>query len=152
MIRNFRECGPQICDEDIRAVEREIGISLPQDYRDFLLAQNGGRPEPNAFPINGLENNPFGTIQVFLGIEDAIESCNLDWTYHTFSGRLPDNLIAIARDDCGDLICLSLYGEDAGSVIFWDRHQEIEEPSYANVYHVADSFAEFLESIRELPV
>jgi hypothetical protein len=27
----------------------EIGVSLPNDYRDFLLTINGGRPQPNHF-------------------------------------------------------------------------------------------------------
>jgi hypothetical protein len=151
MIRSFSECGPPIDDADVRAVEQEIGLSLPKNYRSFLLAHNGGRPEPNAFPIIGFENNPFGAIQLFLGINDDIMSSNLNWNFETMNGRLPDNLLAIACTGSGDLICLSLYGDDAGAIVFWDFYNEPPEPSYDNVYHIADSFEVFLDSIQELP-
>lgn len=151
MINSFSECGPPIGEADVVAIEQELGFSLPKDYRAFLLAHNGGRPEPDGFPIEGLDNNPFGMIQVFMGINDEIESCNLNWKYHIFNDRLPDNLLAIACDGGGDLICLSLYGDDAGAVVFWDAHQETDGPSYENVYRIADSFPEFLDSIQPLP-
>jgi cell wall assembly regulator SMI1 len=151
MIRSFTECGPAITEEDVRAVEQEIGLLFPENYKDFLLTQNGGRPSPNGFPIAGHNIDDFGGIQVFLRINGDVESSNLDWTYQIMYGRLPDNLFPIARDDGGDLVCISLYGEDAGAVVFWDIHQETDEPTYDNVYHIANSFEEFIESIRELP-
>lgn len=152
MIIKFLEGGPPLSDEDIKLLESSVGVFLPSEYRKFLLRQNGGRPTPNAFSIRGLANNPFGTIHYFFGIGDAIESCNLDWNYAVLNGRLPSNLIAIADDPCGDLICLTLFGDDAGSVVFWDRHTEPNEPSYENVYQVAESFKEFLDGIQKLPV
>ena len=151
MIHRMCESGRQLSRDDIRRVELRMGIQLPGEYTAFLLKYNGGRPTPNAYPIEGLRNNPFGVIQVFFGIDDPLESSNLDWTYDVISGRVPPNLLPIACDDCGDLICLSLFGEDAGSVLFWDQHTEPSTPSYANVYKIADSFAEFLNGIRELP-
>jgi hypothetical protein len=98
-----------------------------------------------------LANNPYGVTQVFFGIDDPEESCNLDWNMDVFNGRLPANLLAIACDDGGDLICLSLFGDDAGSVLFWDFYNEPAEPSYVNVYRIAESFAAFIEGLRPLP-
>ena len=149
MIERMKELGPPLTEADIEWLEREISIRLPGEYRAFLLKYNGGRPSPGAFPIQGLANNPFGNIQVFFRIGGPIESSNLDWEYNVFAGRIPANLLAIACDDCGDLICLSLFGPDAGSVVFWDILNEPDEPTYANVYPVADSFEEFLEGIYE---
>lgn len=151
MIQHMDESGVQLSRDDIRRIESQIGMRLPSEYAAFLLKHNGGCPIPNAYPIEGLENNPFGVIQVFFGIDDPVESCNLDWTYEVVSGRIPPNLLPIACDDGGDLICLSLFGEDAGAVLFWDQHTEPSTPSYDNVYKIADSFAEFLDGIRELP-
>lgn len=151
MIRSFSECGPAIDVGDIRAVEQSLGISIPMNYLAFLLKHNGGRPTPNAFPIHGFENNPFGAIQVFLRVNGDIESSNIEWTHQTMCNRLPANLLAIARTGSGDLICLSLFGDDADAVVFWDFYNEPAEPSYDNVYRIADGFEEFLESIQELP-
>ncbi len=153
MIESMEECGPPITSADIESVESRIGIRLPADYKAFLLKYNGGRPTPNAFPIEGLANNPFGGIQVFFGIDDPIDSCNLDSNYEIVSGSLPTNLLAIACNGGGDLICLSLYGDDAGAVLFWDSHHDQPyEPNYDHVYKIADSFPEFLESIQEVPL
>jgi hypothetical protein len=96
-------------------------------------------------------NNPFGTVHFFFGIDDPVESCNLEWIYEVMNGRLQPNLVAIADDPCSDLICLSIFGDDAGSVVFWDRHTEPPEPSYQIVYRVAGSIEELLDSIQELP-
>jgi len=151
MIQQMKECGTPLSMTDIDELERSLGIALPNDYRAFLLKYNGGRPTPNGFPIEGLKGNPMGSIQVFFGIGSPIESCNLDWNYATHNGRVPTNLFPIACDDGGDLVCLSLYGKDAGAVVFWDYFNEPDEPSYQNAYHIAGSLAEFLESIHTLP-
>jgi hypothetical protein len=150
MVYRFDECGPELCPERIRRLESELGMSLPDEYKTFLLRHNGGRPIPNAFPIEGLANNPFGVIQVFFGVDDPIESCNVDWNYDVHKGRVPSNLLPIATDDGGDLVCLSIFGDDSGAVLFWDRHSEPAEPSYENVYRIAASFAGFIDGIRAL--
>lgn len=151
MIERMEESARAIDLEDVLECESAIGVRLPDEYRSFLLRYNGGRPTPNAYPIYGLENNPFGAVHFFFGIDDPVESCNIDWNYEVHNGRLPANLLAIGCDGAGDLICISLYGDDAGAVVFWDRHKEPPEPSYANVYYIADSFSEFINGIRELP-
>jgi SMI1-KNR4 cell-wall len=152
VIQRFSEQGPPLTEEDVIEVERTIGVPLPSDYREFLRTYNGGRPEPCDFPIEGLANSPFGEIQTFFGIHDPIESCNLDWNVEMFTGRLPENFLPIACDSGGDLICYSLFGDDAGAVVFWDYHHEPPEPSYENVYAIANSFPAFLESIRDEPL
>jgi hypothetical protein len=151
MISTIGDCGPPLIDNDIVLLENEIGARLPADYREFLLKHNGGRPSPSAFKLSGLKDNPFDTVQVLFRLGGKVQSSNIDWNVDAFNGRLPSNLLAIGCTDCGDLICLSLFGNDAGSVVYWDYHQEPSEPSYQNVYHIADSFEEFLDSIQELP-
>jgi hypothetical protein len=151
MIQHVEDCGHPLSGVDIAALEERLGILLPHDYKMFLMKYNGGLPVPRAFPIEGLKNNPFGVIQEFLGIDCSLETSNLDWNYKVMKGRLPANLFPIACDDGGDLICLSISGPDAGSVVFWDCHTEPPVPSYENVYRIASSFGRFLDSMQELP-
>ncbi len=151
MIDQMDDCGPGISRDQIQRVESLTGTAFPDDYITFLMRYNGGRPSPNAYPIEGLSNNPFGVIQVFFGIDYPITSCNLDWNYHVHKSRIPSNLFPIACDDGGDLICISLSGTDENAVFFWDRHTEPAEPSYKNVYRIAPSFSEFIERIRGWP-
>jgi hypothetical protein len=60
--------------------------------------------------------------------------------------RIPSRLLSIAYDDFGNRFCLSLGPPDCGHVLFWDHEEEAdddEDPTESNLYHVADTFAEF---------
>lgn len=151
MLEHVKDCGRKLTEANISELEKRLGVNLLSEYKSFLLKYNGGIPIPRAFPIEGLKNNPHGVVQEFLGIDCELESSNLDWNHEVMRGRLPSNLFAIACDDGGDLICISLYGNDAGSVVFWDRHQETNKPTYLNVYPIAKSFTEFIEGLQPLP-
>ena len=151
MLREMVECARPLSSKDIELLESELGFRLPAEYRPFLFKYNGGRPLPNCFPIKGLEKNPFGALHYFFGVEDSSEAYNLTWNYDTFNGRMPSNLFPIASTGSDDVICLSLFGPDAGTVLFWDWYGQTGEPTYDNVYHIADSFSEFLDSLHELP-
>jgi hypothetical protein len=137
-----------LTDTRISLLEQQLKIVLPSEYRSFLARYNGGTPNPPFFPIQGLEGNPFGEIHVFLGVDIPVESSNLDWSYRVYCGRLPHNLFPIAYNTTGDVICLSLTGQDKGAVYFWDHEKEHKPPSYQNVHLVAPSFREFLECIH----
>ena len=133
MLISMREGGPSVSYADVERLETTIGRILPDDFKRFLMQFNGGRPEPNTYPLLGLDKNPYGVVHFFFGIDGPIESYSLDWVYEVASGRIPDNLFPIACDDGGDLLCLSLYGDDAGSVVFWDYYAEHYPPTYDNV-------------------
>lgn len=47
----IHESNPPITDADIQALEQQLNIKFPDDYRRFLLAHNGGRPKPEVFLI-----------------------------------------------------------------------------------------------------
>ena len=50
---------------EIQQFEDELGVRLPIDYRDFLLEHNGGRPQPDSFPILGDPFDEHGICQTF---------------------------------------------------------------------------------------
>jgi SMI1-KNR4 cell-wall len=47
----FYDAGPPISMDVIAKFEKEHDVKLPADYRQFLLRQNGGRPEPNHLKV-----------------------------------------------------------------------------------------------------
>jgi hypothetical protein len=139
----------QPTQEDLRLLEEELGARLPDDYRAFLIKFNGGRPEPNWFPMQG--ELGVGGVDLFLGIRRPGEWDDLLTAKRRLLERMPPHMLPIAHAECGNLICLSLGGSDSGSVYYWDHELEAdegEEPTYANLSHVADSFATFWEAIR----
>jgi hypothetical protein len=149
MLATMSECGRRLVDDDLNVFESQIGFTLPSAYRLFLLKYNGGRPIPSGFPIRGFVNNPYGMIHYFFGIDQDFECYDLPWNWGVMNGRLPDGFLPIAGDHSGDLLCLSLYGDNYGSIVFWDFYDEHFPPTRRNVYDVADSFSEFLESLFE---
>lgn len=142
-----------LSEADLQAVEARLNILFPSDYRQFLLAYNGGVPEPDAFHFKN-ETGPYtdSCVDRFYAIYDGeydnfekqFLSCKAD-------GLLPENMIAVADDPGGNMICLSVSGPDTNSVYFWDHEAIDEDDKSANLHLIADSFAEFLAGLQETP-
>lgn len=143
-LRTF-EGGPPLNPEDLRAFERTHELDLPSAYREFLLATNGGRPERDVLTIVGLERNPLGRIHFFFGLNDPVESCNLDWNLVVFRDRIPAGLLPIATTEGTDKICLAVGRERPGTVFYWDGNAQAGE---RNLHVLADDFASFLSSLQ----
>ena len=151
MLAGMDEAGPHLSMLAVRAMEARLGFKLPQDYANFMLAYNGGRPVPNGFPIQGLENNPVGALQVFFGVGLSAESCDVEWNYALFAEDGIKKFLPIACTGCGDIICLVVAGESKGAVVLWDAHVEAETPVADRIYPVAEDFTAFLQTLAELP-
>ena len=143
-------------DEQFQKVEAQIGATLPADYASFLVEYGGSGFDGEAghvvFPI--LEDCPAGEkgrLNVFFGIIPG-DGYDIIDNYLAYKGRMPFNLLPIANTE-GDAICLAIYGEDEGKVYFWDHEEEDVvdegiEPSRDNLYLVANSFEEFIYSLK----
>jgi hypothetical protein len=152
MVQMYKSNGP-ITLAQINALEARFSFSLPTAYREFLLTYNGGSPEPCGFLYQNQGKSYRAIANRFLGIQDGSYSLYEDLlTYKEREKRVPDNLIPIADDPGGNLICLSVSGSDCGKVYFWDHDLESdygEEPDYSNVYFIANSFEEFFQNLTE---
>jgi hypothetical protein len=143
----MRELGSPLTDARIAMLERQLGVRLPESYRSFLLRYNGGRPEPDFFPIRGFDRAAFGGVDYFFGLDRSIRSNSIDWNYRMYLGRIPTEFLPVAGDASGNVICLSLAGVNRDAVYFWDHDNEYSPPGYDNVHFVADSFSKFLDSL-----
>lgn len=132
--------------EIIKYLEKFLNSNLPYDYKDFLLKTNGGRPIKIYFIVK--TTGKLGTVSYFLGnrkqVYERIQS-RLD----PFDRRrIPDNMLVIANDPEGDLILLSVKGQDYGKIYYWDHEMETEPADYSNLTLIADSFEEFINSLK----
>jgi hypothetical protein len=133
MLKTY-EAGPPVSEATVHAFETKYSIKRPGSYRDFLLASNGGRPELDLDPIPGLTEDPVPRLHFFFGLNDPIESCNLDWNRDVFSDRIPLELLLIGTTEGADKLCLSLR---SGEINHWDGNE-------GTFYPVARSFDEFV--------
>lgn len=133
-------------------VERRIGRSIPAVYREFLLAHNGGWPEPGDFEItHGNERMAHVSVDWFFPV-DAAAGVDLEEILTIYRGRYPEELFPFACDPGGNLICIAVTGEKAEQIWFWDHEEEVEEgedPGWDNLYYVAPNFSAFLERLKD---
>ncbi|NWJ48686.1 MAG: SMI1/KNR4 family protein [Chloroflexi bacterium] len=146
----FAKLGPALSEADIIQAEGELGIEFPQAYKDFLMKYYGGRPKLTSFPLFGDSLTSRGSIHWLYSINKVNYNYDIIENMHTFKGRIPTNFLTIGEDPGGNIICISFRGPDAGKVYYWDHEGELDKSSmdsYENVYFIADSFEEFINSL-----
>lgn len=142
---------PSTTEDIVQELEQTIGFTLPEDYRSWILENNGGVPTPGGFEFNDLYGAKESVVQLFLPVGKE-HTYNVLGQYELFTGedRLPAEVVPIAFDPFGNMICLDLQdGEFKGTVLFWDHEMEhVESGLESNLFIVAESFSEFLQMIK----
>ena len=139
--------------EAIAKFEAKWKVMLPEDYKAFLLCSNGGVPIPNEIRVPTWEHQ--GTVvDFFYGIHDG-PRFRLERAVDVYADRIPGDLIPIAADTFGNVLCIGWKGRRQGKIYFWDHEDELDEnglfvQDYRNVFLVANSLQEFLDNLEEL--
>jgi cell wall assembly regulator SMI1 len=140
----YKEAGPAAQRGDVERLEARIGRSLPEEYRTYLFAQDGGWAKDNTLAVD----------EIFGLREDAPYSGNMWEKLAVFGGRVPEWLLPVAQDVHGNLFAISLRDADIGSVWFWDHEEEADEgesPGEDNINQVATSWSAFLRDAMPIP-
>lgn len=148
----FESTGPAVTADTVSAFEAALPGRLPDDYRDFLRTTNGGRPEPNWLP----PERPGESLDIaeFLGLDVSEYSRSLVQTRQVFTDRIPDHLLAVASANGSTKVCVSLSGDDRGSVWFYDTALEVEPEDGQDpdlLVRLFDSFTEFFAALEPAP-
>lgn len=147
MAYEITESGDPVFEVDIKRLEKKCNVHLPEDYKEFLIRNNGGRVEPKSFFVGDPRNDRIGQVHYFFIINHPMECCRPDSNYEVFLGRIPRNYFPIATEDGGNIICLSLNAKDYGSVHYWDHNEEGLCQNFENVHKLAPTFTEFLNGL-----
>jgi hypothetical protein len=145
--------GAPLTEQEIIDLETELHHSLPIDYAEFLRNYNGGTPHRNIFPIRGYSLYDEGVLAFFFGTKRG-ETTDVLTVFRMSENRVPQELLPIGADVFGNLICLTVAGPNRGKVYWWFHEEEADEkepPTYDNIYFVANSFTDLLNSLREMP-
>lgn len=126
----FEESGPPVLEADIAAFERKHRVTLPAAYRNFLLAVNGGHPEPSGTRILIDGALVSWRLHFFLGLNDPVESCNLEWVTQLTERTRPKGMIPIARDEGGNFFYIDVRLGHGGAIYFGPTpcEQEVTKP------------------------
>ncbi len=141
-------------ETQVRALETKLRTELPEDYRTFLLTQNGGVPTPYFVTIPGhpyINNVAVGYLLGIYGRSEPWQSLNA--VMDRKLPYLPKGQLPIAGDS--DIFTLSLDSKP-GCVYFWDHESvDVEDEDEEGHVHfkmshgflLSGSFDEFLTRI-----
>ena len=131
--------------------ERKWRLTLPSDYRDFIIKYNGGEPVECNFKCN----NQNYLITRFLCILKNVKESENGWydigvVESQIGERLTDNedllgieVLPIAELFAGDYLCLDFRNnKETPEVCVWS-HEESDEFDPVT-YKVSNSFSEFI--------
>ncbi|MEM7205862.1 MAG: SMI1/KNR4 family protein [Planctomycetota bacterium] len=148
-MRDLLDTGPELAEGEVAALEQRLGAALPSDYRSFLLASNGGVPEPNCVDVPGHPEAPTD-LQEFFGITQTVETSNIEWHLDVLTERLEKAQVPIACDSGGNTFCISVRPGDRGQIVYLDLQRVAGDYGAApEAYPVAQSFTEFLGKLTD---
>jgi len=126
--------------------EKKHSLSLPDDYKNFLLEHNGGAPVPSA------NRTPETIVQWIYGIHQGEDWASLEWHIEILDKRIPSKTLPIANDAGGNKFLLSLRPDTYGEIWFWDHENEAEdnaEEYFDNISKSANSLSDFINNLYE---
>ncbi|TRX74773.1 SMI1/KNR4 family protein [Pseudomonas mangiferae] len=139
-------------EDRIKVFEGKWSIRLTEDYKNFLLKNNGGKPDLAKFCFfdknknknknkedESVVNNFYG----LCGEKEKRSHLSLDFKMKVFIDRFPVKAIPIASDVFGNQLIVVSEGESYGKVYFFDH--EYEEN---NLYLVAENVEELLNKLH----
>lgn len=147
--------------ETVEEVAKKLAVTFLEDYIKCAMANHGGHVNPHLFQVEEKER-VFGTFLSYI-IEDSEYIVEV---YHDYKETLPAQVVPIAFDPAGNLLCFDYKNhEDDPIVVFWEHenaaekemlmHEEgltaeqAEERARENLFYVADSFTDFLGKLYE---
>lgn len=148
------DVGEAITERDIREVEEELDVVFPDDYKAFLLKNNGGLPKDD-IAVEFVETDPSTNEKYQQGcdIQFFSELREVPEFYENLIGEelIPEKFISIACDSFGNEILLCAdESEDYGKVYFGNHEMYHPETGQYVLSIIANSFSELLDKFEPL--
>ena len=138
-------------EEAISILENKFEVVLPEDYKRFLLQENGGRN--TAYRYKNLVRIPQVSeeinIDVMFGVETNIKNADIEqWTSEYRDDLFPNSIIIGDTIQHG-FIVFWLSNEENRGIYYYDDTYEFESSTDdVNAYFLANSFSEFLSMVE----
>jgi len=132
--------------DEIRALERLLNVTFPQDYIEFALRYAGSiEPSRCTFDVPGDVTGYFGILFDIVPDKGNTEYVQFDVPDLWDSGVLPPQVVPIIRGGGADEVCLDCRG-DAAKVLYYDTGLS---PESGDLVPLANTFTDFLAMLRE---
>ena len=132
-------------DERLVTLENMLGVTLPQDYRDYLLEYNGRGFEKNTFEVFEGEYSIVHHVYRISNDNDYFDLINSYKRGKNIDHEKGRKFLIIADDNVGNYIVLSLAADSFGEIYFYDN-----DTISTKCTKLAQSFSEFCSSLFDL--
>ena len=132
-------------DERLVTLENMLGVTLPQDYRDYLLEYNGRGFEKNTFEVFEGEYSIVHHVYRISNDNDYFDLINSYKRGKNIDHEKGRKFLIIADDNVGNYIILSLAADSFGEIYFYDN-----DTISTKCTKLAQSFSEFCSSLFDL--
>lgn len=138
-------------EEAISILENKFEVVLPEDYKRFLLQENGGRNTAykykNLVRISQISEEI--NIDIMFGVETNIKNADIEqWTSEYRDDLFPNSIIIGDTIQHG-FIVFWLSNEENRGIYYYDDTYEFESSTDdVNAYFLANSFSEFLSMVE----
>lgn len=153
----FEETGPEITEQHIGDVEQALGMALPDDYKSFVLKNNGGIPIEMAidFATPNQLNKTGDYCDRFFDVSDK-PPYGIVYSAKAERNVLPDGVIRFGASPAGNYYLLSLRDDSFGTVLYKDHNIE-DQRSFdlgngqlpESMIKLSDSFSGFLDMLYD---
>ena len=149
---DFKNIGEQLYHDDIKKFEVRYALSLPEDYKRFLMERNGGTI--NGFYVTKEFNEKVPNIntgrkqQANVRRFFTLKKVAIVYADIIDDPVLPTGLLPIADDPFGNYFILSTNCDNEYGSIWFANHELWDEETGFWIYSkISDSFTDFLSSL-----
>jgi len=145
----MQDVGKVLCESEILEFEKQFQIQMPQDFKAFMLKNNGGTPLEDwvfDYTENGNENSSVIRDFFIIYTDDSTSYDDLAKAYNSIRNEksAPLDFMPIATDPGGNVIFLNVGKEDNGNVYFGNHELQDNKTGYIVMSLIANSFSEFI--------
>lgn len=151
MTFDFLDQGPTLTEADMQKLEKQLGCPLPTEYRQFMIAHNGGEPASHArFMFNGV----LWQVEWLYTINFAGKAESLPYAAKSSRDMIPKCLLPIGRLESSHLLAIGVFGclRDQIYIVTDDATFNVDSPAAdvardSGVLQLAEDFAEFIAGL-----
>jgi hypothetical protein len=131
--------------ENIKKIERELQVVLPEDYKNFLIKYNGAVIDEAYIYVDDLQQKM--RMGLFYGV-DVDSYADILKINKEFSDDILENSLLIGTDDGEGWILLICDGENDG-IWYYDHSYFFKQSTDdLNTYFVCDTFLDFIKLLE----
>lgn len=132
--------------KNIEKVENTFDVKLPQDYKNFLLLNNGADIKDGIFYVKDLKEKIL--MGGFYGIKSETNTIDLISQNKEYGDDIPNNSLIIGSDPGEGWLLLINDGENDGIWYYDHAYFFKQSTDELNTYYICETFTEFMEMLE----